>query len=177
MRNIDSAIDAMAGDTSSKMGTGGMSTKIEAARLATASGVNVVIADGRETEVITRLAQGEAIGTRFVPAASRLESRERWMLSGLSTRGRLIIDDGAVQALTQQSKSLLPAGVKAVEGEWGRGDIVDVCAGSVRIGSGIINYRFRRCYVNNGFALRRDSPQAGLRLRRRGDTPQQHGTT
>jgi glutamate 5-kinase len=139
--DINSAIDAMVGDTSGKLGTGGMLTKIEAARLATASGVAVIIAGGRENEVITRLARGEAIGTRFVPAASKLESRERWMLAGLCTKGRLLIDDGAAAALTEQNKSLLPAGVKEVRGEWERGDIVDVCnMGGVRIATGITNY-------------------------------------
>jgi len=141
VRNIDSTIESMAGDTVGKLGTGGMSTKIEAARLATASGVNVIIADGRENEVIRRLAQGEAIGTRFVPTTSKLESRERWMLSGLCTRGCLVVDDGAAQALVEQNKSLLPAGVKEVQGEWERGDIVDVCSlGGARIASGITNY-------------------------------------
>jgi glutamate 5-kinase len=141
VRNIDKTIEGMAGDTAGKLGTGGMSTKIEAARLATASGVDVVIADRRADRGIERLAQGEAIGTHFIPAASKLESRERWMLSGLSTRGCLIIDDGAMSALTTQNKSLLPAGVKGVEGEWGRGDIVDVCLpGGIRLGSGIVNY-------------------------------------
>jgi glutamate 5-kinase len=139
--NIDASIESMAGDTAGKLGTGGMSTKIEAARLATASGVNVIIAAGREREVILRLARGEAIGTRFVPTTSKLESRERWMLSGLCTRGCLVVDDGAARALVGQNKSLLSAGVKEVQGEWERGDIVDVCNTSgARLASGITNY-------------------------------------
>ncbi len=142
--NIDAAIDAMAGESSGKLGTGGMSTKIEAARLATASGVNVIIADGRERDIITLLAKGTAIGTRFVPAASKLESRSRWMLAGLCTRGSLIIDDGATSALIEQNKSLLPAGVKEVQGEWERGDIVNICTLSgTRIATGITNYSSR----------------------------------
>ena len=144
VRNIDSAIESMAGETSGKLGTGGMSTKIEAARLATASGVNVIIADGRENAIIRRLAHGETIGTLFVPATSKLESRERWMLSGLSTRGSLVIDDGAARAIVEQNKSLLPAGVKDIRGEWERGDIVDICdLSGARIGSGITNYSSR----------------------------------
>jgi len=141
VRSIDSTIEAMAGDTVGKLGTGGMATKIEAARLATSSGVSVIIAGGREPEVIRRLARGEAIGTRFVPTTSKLESRERWMLSGLCTRGCLVIDDGAARALMEQNKSLLPAGVKEVQGQWERGDIVDVCSlNGARIASGITNY-------------------------------------
>jgi len=141
VRSIDSTIEEMAGDTAGKLGTGGMSTKIEAARLATASGVNVIIADGREQNIIQRLVHGEAVGTHFIPANSKLESRERWMLSGLCTHGCLVVDDGASTALMEQKKSLLPAGVRGVRGEWERGDIVDVSnLSGARIASGITNY-------------------------------------
>ena len=85
-------------------GTGGMVTKLEAAGLATNSGVTVVIVPGREPDVIARVLRGEAIGTRFIPSARR-ESRERWMLSGLSTRGRVTVDEGASRALLLQNRS------------------------------------------------------------------------
>ena len=124
---IDSEIERLAMDTSSHLGTGGMITKIEAARLATASGVTVVIADGREPDIIVRLAASETAGTRFLPATSKMESRKRWMLSGLSTRGRLIVDSGAALALRKQNCSLLPAGIKQIEGKFQRGDIVNIC--------------------------------------------------
>jgi glutamate 5-kinase len=118
-----------------------MITKIEAARLATASGVTVVIADGREQDVITRLATGETIGTRFTPKATRLESRQRWMLSGLSTKGKLIVDAGAANALRKQNRSLLAAGIERSEGRFRRGDIVEIHdPEGVRIGCGITNY-------------------------------------
>jgi len=138
---IDSEIERLAADTPSKFGTGGMITKIEAAKLATASGVTVVIADGREPDVILRLAGGEAVGTRFLPITSRLESRKRWMLSGLSTKGRLVVDSGAAVALKKQKRSLLAAGIKQVEGNFQRGDIVNIYSpeGS-RLGCGITNY-------------------------------------
>ncbi len=138
---IDSEIERLAADTPSKFGTGGMITKIEAAKLATASGVTVVIADGREPDVILRLAGGEAVGTRFLPITSRLESRKRWMLSGLSTKGRLVVDSGAAVALKKQKRSLLAAGIKQVEGKFQRGDIVNIYSpeGS-RLGCGITNY-------------------------------------
>jgi glutamate 5-kinase len=118
-----------------------MITKIEAAKLATASGVTVVIADGREPDIILRLAAGEAIGTRFLPTTSKLESRKRWMLSGLSTKGKLIVDSGAALALKKQKRSLLAAGIKEIEGDFQRGDIVNICnpEGS-RLGCGITNY-------------------------------------
>lgn len=138
---IDSEIERLAADTPSQLGTGGMITKIEAAKLATASGVTVVIADGRESDVILRLAGGEAVGTRFLPTTSRLESRKRWMLSGLSTKGKLVVDSGAALALKKQKRSLLAAGIKQVEGKFQRGDIVNIYSpeGS-RLGCGITNY-------------------------------------
>jgi len=138
---IDSEIERLAADAPSKLGTGGMITKIEAAKLATASGITVVIADGREPDVILRLAAGEAVGTRFLPATSKLESRKRWMLSGLSTKGKLVVDSGAALALKKQKRSLLAAGIKQVEGKFQRGDIVNIYSpeGS-RLGCGITNY-------------------------------------
>jgi len=138
---IDSEIERLAADTPSQFGTGGMITKIEAAKLAMASGVTVVIAGGREPDVILRLAGGEAVGTRFLPTTSRLESRKRWMLSGLSTRGKLVVDSGAALALKKQKRSLLAAGIRQVEGKFQRGDIVNIYSpeGS-RLGCGITNY-------------------------------------
>jgi len=139
--NIDSEIEQLAADSSSALGTGGMATKIEAAKLATASGVAVVVANGREPDVILRLAAGEAIGTRFVPTGSKLESRKRWMLSGLSTRGRLVVDSGAALALSKQNRSLLAAGINQVEGDFQRGDTVDIYdPEGNRLGCGITNY-------------------------------------
>ena len=141
VERIDSEIERLATDTSSSLGTGGMITKIEAAKLAISSGVTVVIADGREPDIILRLAGGEALGTCFLPATSKLESRKRWMLSGLSTKGKLVVDSGAALALQKQKRSLLAAGIKEVEGDFQRGDIVNIYdpQGS-RIGCGITNY-------------------------------------
>ena len=138
---VDSAIESLAAGTAGDLGMGGMVTKIEAARLATAFGVTVVIADGRETDVILRLVAGEAVGTRFLPVSSKLESRKRWMLSGLSTKGKLVVDSGAGLALMKQKRSLLAAGIKQVEGDFQRGDIVNIYdpQGS-HLGCGISNY-------------------------------------
>jgi len=138
---IDSEIERLAADTPSRLGTGGMITKIEAAKLATASGVTVVIADGREPDIILRLAAGEVIGTCFLPTTSKLESRERWMLSGLSTKGKLVVDSGAALALRKQKRSLLAAGIRQIEGEFQRGDIVNIYdPQGTRLGCGITNY-------------------------------------
>lgn len=139
--NIDSEIECLAAGTQNKAGTGGMATKIEAAKLATASGVTVIIADGRETDVILRLAAGEDIGTIFSPVHARIESRKRWMLSGLCVRGKLIVDDGAANALKKQNRSLLAAGIKSLQGKFKRGDIVNIHdTQGTRIGCGITNY-------------------------------------
>jgi len=138
---IDAEVERLAADTPSKMGTGGMVTKIEAARLATASGVTVVIADGRLPDVIPKLAAGEAVGTRFMPSALKLESRKRWMLSGLCVRGKIFIDSGAATALEKKNRSLLAAGIERIEGKCQRGDIVNIYnPQGVRIGCGISNY-------------------------------------
>jgi len=138
---IDSEIERLTADTTGNLGTGGMITKIEAARLATSSGVTVVIADGREPDIISRLASGEAVGTRFLPTTGKLESRKRWMLCGLCTKGKLVVDSGAALALRKQSRSLLAAGIRQIEGEFDRGDIVDIYdTESSHLGCGITNY-------------------------------------
>ncbi len=141
VERIDSRIEQLATDSASSLGIGGMMTKIEAARLATASGITVIIADGRETDVIVRLAADEAIGTCFWPLTDKLESRKRWMVSGLSTRGGLIVDSGAARALRKQKRSLLATGIKKVDGEFQRGDVVTIYdhKGSI-LGCGISNY-------------------------------------
>ena len=138
---IDAEIEKLAAGTTSSLAIGGMVTKIEAARLATASGVTVVVADGREPEVILRVAGGEAVGTRFLPTTSRLESRKRWMLSGLSTKGKLVVDSGAATALKKRQGSLLAAGIKQATGNFQQGDIVNIYdpQGS-HLGCGITNY-------------------------------------
>ncbi|MFC1847731.1 glutamate 5-kinase [Chloroflexota bacterium] len=138
---IDDSIECLAGASGSKRGTGGMVTKIEAAKLATASGVAVVIANGLEPDVLTRLAAGEGIGTYFRPTTSPLESRKRWLLSQLS-QGSLSIDSGAVTALRKQNKSLLPAGITRITGKFARGDVIDVISDETgdQIACGITNY-------------------------------------
>jgi len=141
VERIDTFIESLAGATRTERGTGGMVTKVEAAKLATASGVAVVIADGREPEVIIKLTNGEPIGTYFHPTTSKLESRKRWLLSGIS-KGQLIIDSGAATALREQNKSLLPAGITRVNGKFERGDIVNILDSAKRekVACGISNY-------------------------------------
>jgi len=138
---IDAEIENLAADTSGSLGTGGMITKLEAAKLATASGVTMIIADGREPDIMLRVVAGESVGTLFPPATSKLESRKRWMLSGLSTRGKLVVDSGAALALKKEKRSLLAAGIKQIEGKFRRGDIVNICdCDESRLACGIANY-------------------------------------
>ena len=137
---IDAGVEAYAGKSETG-GRGGMVTKLQAARLATSSGTEVVIASGREPDVLLRLVAGEATGTLFPAAADRLESRKRWILSGLAIRGSLVVDDGAERALRERKTSLLPAGVKEVCGAFARGETIEVVTASgKRLGSGIANY-------------------------------------
>ena len=116
-------------------GVGGMATKVQAARLAIAGGANVVIADGHERDILPRLVEGEAVGTLFPATADRMESRKRWMLSGLSLKGSVAVDSGATQALRKENRSLL------VAGPFQRGDVIAICdSEGRRIACGIANY-------------------------------------
>ena len=138
---IDESIEALAGKNHPDYSQGGMPTKLEAARLATASGIPTVVCSGRERDVVLRLARGEEIGTLFTPSASRMESRKRWMLSGLSARGAIRVDPGAVRALTEKNSSLLPAGVREVRGSFQRGDAVYIAdADGQQVACGIAGY-------------------------------------
>jgi glutamate 5-kinase len=141
VEKIDDQIENLVSGSTSGLGTGGMVTKIEAAKLAAESGVTVVIANGSEKDILVRVTGGKAVGTRFLPIKNKLDSRERWLLSGLCTRGKLTVDDGAALALKQKNCSLLAAGILEVEGVFQRGDIVDICdLHGVKLGSGITNY-------------------------------------
>lgn len=141
VEKIDANIRKLGRTTTGRLGTGGMVTKIEAAALATSSGVHAIIADGREDDIILRLAAGEEHGTHFLPTTSRMESRERWMLSGLCTRGKIVVDSGAALALRKHNRSLLSAGIHEVEGKFSRGDIVAIYDNEGNhLGCGITNY-------------------------------------
>jgi glutamate 5-kinase len=138
---IDKKIEKLASGTISFQGTGGVYSKIQAAKLATSSGVSVIIANGRERNIVTRLVDNESIGTLLPALTSKLESRKRWMLSGLGSRGVLSIDAGAITALKKRKGSLLPAGITQIRGEFIRGDVIDIIdtEGS-QIARGITNY-------------------------------------
>lgn len=120
----DLSLEAMAGGTGSGIGKGGMLTKILAAKRAARSGAHTVIASGREPDVMVRLAAGECIGSELRAELPVLSARKQWMADHLRLRGKLILDAGATKALLEEGKSLLPIGVKEVQGEFETGDVV-----------------------------------------------------
>jgi glutamate 5-kinase len=137
----DPALEAMAGGSGSAIGTGGMLTKVLAARRAANSGGHTIIASGREPAVLLRLASGEPIGTELRAGLPVRSARQRWLANHLRLRGRVTLDAGAVRALTQGHRSLLSIGVIAVEGDFERGDVVAcVDEHGVECGRGLINY-------------------------------------
>ena len=141
LTDFDAALAAAGSISAAGRGRGGMRAKIEAARLAAEGGCEVVIAGGRRPDAITRIASGEQLGTTVPALGTHMESRKRWLLSGVAQNGLLQIDEGAIRALTRQGRSLLPAGVTAVAGAFERGDAVGLSSQSgERIGVGISNY-------------------------------------
>ena len=141
---ITPEMEKQAADTAGVAGRGGMRTKVEAAKLAMNAGVVMVIAAGREPDVIRRIMAGEEVGTIFVPKAAKMRSRKRWIAYAAVPKGTIIVDDGAAKALLQAGKSLLPVGVVSVEGDFEAGDMVSVrtADGGDRreIARGLVNY-------------------------------------
>ncbi len=137
----DVALEAMAGGTGSHFALGGMLTKVLAAKRAARSGAHTVIASGHEDDVLPRLARGERIGTQLVAERATLAARKQWLADHLQVRGSLTLDAGAVRALTEQGKSLLPIGVIEVSGEFERGEVVSCRDQSHReVARGLVNY-------------------------------------
>lgn len=137
----EARLEAMAGGSGSALGTGGMLTKILAAKKAALSGASTVIADGREADVLLRLLSGEAIGTRLSAESLSLQAKKTWLAGHLKTSGRFILDAGAVKALTQDGKSLLPIGVTSVEGSFERGEVVSCMnAKGLELARGLSHY-------------------------------------
>ncbi|MDP2283450.1 MAG: glutamate 5-kinase [Pseudohongiella sp.] len=139
----DSSLLQMAGGSGS-LGRGGMITKITAARLAARSGARTIIANGRESDVLIRLSQGESIGTRLLPEKQPMAARKQWLAGQLKAKGQLVLDAGAAKVLRESGRSLLPVGVVAVKGPFDRGDVV-VCKDEAghEIARGLVNYDSR----------------------------------
>jgi glutamate 5-kinase len=125
IREITPEIEAMAGVAASELSNGGMVTKLMAGRIAMAAGCRMAIADGRKVGSLAALIDGTARCSWFLPEGSPLSARKKWIKGSLKSAGSLVVDDGAVRALST-GKSLLPAGVTGIDGEFKRGDVVDV---------------------------------------------------
>ena len=137
----DLALEAMAGGAGSSVGTGGMLTKILAAKRAAGSGTSTVIAWGREPHALLRLTQGEAIGTLLVAPTHKNQARKQWIRDHLQMRGSVTIDSGAVAKVRSEGKSLLPVGMVAVEGDFSRGDVIAVRdVQGLEVARGLANY-------------------------------------
>jgi len=140
VESTDPAVARAAGGSERAFGRGGMVTKIEAAKAAARCGASTVVCNGRRRDAILRVAAGEPVGTLFL-ASDRLASRKHWLAFTTRTRGALIVDDGAVRALVERGKSLLPAGISSVRGEFGIGDPVSCLdARGVEIARGLAAY-------------------------------------
>ena len=134
-------LEAMAGGAGSSLGRGGMITKVLAAKRAAGSGASTVIAYGRESDVLLRLAAGEAIGTALIASTQKLAARKQWMANHLQLRGAVIVDDGAARKVRDEGKSLLPIGMTEVQGEFHRGDVIAVRGLDGReLARGLANY-------------------------------------
>lgn len=137
----DPLLDAVAGGSVTGLGTGGMVTKVRAARLAARSGTPTIIAPGRGEQVLSRIGAGDAVGTLLIPAQEAQAARKQWLAGQLQARGRLVLDAGAVRAVREQGTSLLAVGVKAVQGRFNRGEVV-ICLDELgqEIARGLVNY-------------------------------------
>ena len=136
---ITAEIENMAGESTNQNSRGGMKTKIEAAKIATASGTTMVIGSGKPDNPITKLAEG-ARSTWFAPARNPVNDRKKWIAGGLEVAGLIVVDSGAIVAL-KSGKSLLPAGVTQITGNFSRGDTVEIAdLDGIRIGRGLIEY-------------------------------------
>ena len=139
---ITSDIESAARGPHDNRGSGGMASKLDAARLAMDSGIPMVIASGHAVGIVESICNGDAVGTRFEPRVSRRESRKRWILTGRSEhRGSVAVDAGAANAVRNRGNSLLPVGIVAVDGPFERGDIIEVTeTDGTTIGWGLTSY-------------------------------------
>ena len=137
-------VEKRAGARPGALGTGGMLTKIRAAKAMSQAGGFTVIANGREEAIITRILSGEVLGTLFLPTEKPLRSRKHWILHTLRPRGEITVDDGAKEALVRYGKSLLPSGILDVRGNFAFGDAVSCLGQDLReFARGLVNYSAR----------------------------------
>jgi len=149
VEKITDKIKALAGGTDdNNLSIGGMDSKLRAAELATAAGAYLWIADGRDPEIFSKIIKGEDCGTIFLPRNHRVPGRKRWLGFFSKVSGALIVDDGAVKALIERGKSLLPSGVIAVKGEFRRGDTVEILSTTIKpVARGLVNFDAKDCLL------------------------------
>lgn len=123
---INRDVEDAAGHPSTQLGTGGMITKIQAAKVCSDAGTHMAIINGRKEGLIKKILKAEAVGTLFIPKVSKKESRKRWLAHGLEKEGSIMIDSGAESALLKKNTSLLPVGIKSISGKFDRGALVSI---------------------------------------------------
>jgi glutamate 5-kinase len=141
VERIDESIEEMVRDRKTGVSKGGMASKLATAKFVTNSGQSVIIGWGRGPDVLVRLAQGESIGTLFVPQSKAISPRKRWIGFSAQPAGQLSVDQGAARAMCEDGRSLLAIGIKTVEGDFGKGDVVSIInEHATEIARGLINY-------------------------------------
>ena len=136
---VNETIESLAFNSKTDLGTGGMHSKLQAARVATSSGEAVIVANGRTPHILIKIMQGEPLGTLFLPTTERLQSRKRWIGFTLRPKGRIYVDKGASEALSS-GKSLLASGITQIEGDFERGDVVSLLCDKEEFAKGLSNY-------------------------------------
>lgn len=140
IKEINAEVESAAGHSSTQLGTGGMITKLQAAKVCSDAGIHMAIIHGKKDGLIKQLLKGEPVGTLFIPKPLKMDSRKRWLAHGLPVEGTLIIDSGAESALMKKGTSLLPVGIKSIKGNFKSGALVSIADES--------NKEFARGLVN-----------------------------
>lgn len=141
VNSIEELDQVQVGEAGSQWGTGGMATKITAARIATSAGVRTVITEGRRPQTIEKILQGELLGTQFEPQPRTDNARKRWIAHSLVPVGKLYLDQGAIAAIVKSGKSLLAAGITNIEGDFRSSDAVQLCdPQGLEVARGLVNY-------------------------------------
>jgi len=161
---IDAQIENIAGAAGSNLGTGGMVTKITAAKIATNAGIPLIIAHGAMESVLSRIVKGENVGTLFLAGEVKPHLRKCWITFGRKVTGSLIVDDGAKLALLNNGKSLLPSGLKEIKGDFSKGAVVSVCDVQKReFARGIVNYSAHELEIIKGAKTKEISELLGYK--------------
>lgn len=151
VEKIDENIEKIAGTARSNVGTGGMVTKISAAKIANNAGIALIIAHGAEKNILSRIISGESLGTLFLPCEVKPHLRKSWITCGRNISGQLVVDAGAKTALINNGKSLLASGVKSIDGDFSKGAVVAIVDENAReFARGIVNYSSKELALIKG---------------------------